>query len=91
MNLFVFFDVVVLDVIVCFVILLLLVCLVGLFLECVGIFDIGLEGKMLVVVLLLVLVFFVIGLVWIGLLVGIGGLFVLLLIYGLVLIIFCGN
>lgn len=81
----------IMDFIVCLLILFFLVCLVGLFFECVGIVDIGLEGKMLGVVFGVGVVVFVIGSVWIGFLVGIIVLVVLVLIYGFVLIIYCGN
>ncbi len=51
---------------------LLLVCLAGLFSERSGIFDIGLEGKLLAAAFLSAAVAFVSGSVWIGLLAGIG-------------------
>lgn len=72
-------------------ILLLLVCFVGFYFECVGIFDIGFEGKMLVVVMVVGVFVVFSGNVWVGLLVGVGVFLVMLVLYGLVLIIFCGN
>ncbi|MGA1614558.1 MAG: ABC transporter permease subunit, partial [Lutimaribacter sp.] len=51
---------------------LLLACLAGLFSERAGIFDIGLEGKMLMAAMLSAAVAYVSGSVWLGLLAGIG-------------------
>ena len=62
---------------------LLLVCLAGLFSERSGIFDIGLEGKLLAAAFVSAAVAFVTGSVWIGLLSGIGASVVLSLIHGL--------
>jgi ABC-type uncharacterized transport system permease subunit len=70
---------------------LLLACLAGLFSERAGIFDIGLEGKMLVAAFVSAGVAFVSGSVWIGLLAGIAAALVLSLIHGLASITFRGN
>ena len=70
---------------------LLLACLAGLFSERAGIFDIGLEGKMLVAAFVSAGVAFVSGSVWIGLLAGIAASLVLSLIHGLASITFRGN
>ncbi len=70
---------------------LLLACLAGLFSERAGIFDIGLEGKMLVAAFLSGAVAFVSGSVWIGLLAGIGGSLAMSGIHGLASITFRGN
>ena len=51
---------------------LLLACLAGLYSERAGIFDIGLEGKMLAAAFLSAAVAAVSGSVWLGLLAGIG-------------------
>ena len=51
---------------------LLFACLAGLFSERAGIFDIGLEGKMLIAAFLSASVAFVSGSVWVGMLAGIG-------------------
>lgn len=91
MNLLAFFDVAVLDATVRLAIPLLLACLAGLFSERAGIFDIGLEGKMLAAALLSAAASFATGSVWIGLLAGIGGSLVLSLIHGLASITFRGN
>ena len=70
---------------------LLLACLAGLFSERAGIFDIGLEGKMLAAAFLSAAVSFTSGSVWIGLLAGIGISVVLSAIHGLASITFRGN
>jgi simple sugar transport system permease protein len=70
---------------------LLLACLAGLFSERAGIFDIGLEGKMLVAAFLAAAAAAVSGSVWIGLLAGIGGSLILSAIHGLASITFRGN
>jgi ABC-type uncharacterized transport system permease subunit len=70
---------------------LLLACLAGLFSERAGIFDIGLEGKMLVAAFVSAGVAFVSGSVWIGLLAGIAASLVFSLIHGLASITFRGN
>lgn len=70
---------------------LLLACLAGLFSERAGIFDIGLEGKMLAAAFLSAAVSFASGNVWVGLLAGIGISVVLSIIHGLASITFRGN
>jgi general nucleoside transport system permease protein len=70
---------------------LLLACLAGLFSERAGIFDIGLEGKMLVAAFVSAGVAYVSGNVWVGLLAGIGASLVLSGIHGLASISFRGN
>ncbi len=70
---------------------LLLACLAGLFSERAGIFDIGLEGKMLAAAFLSAAVSFASGNVWVGLLAGIGISIVLSIIHGLASITFRGN
>jgi len=70
---------------------LLLACLAGLFSERAGIFDIGLEGKMLLSAFLAAAVAYTSGNVWIGLLAGIAGSLMLSGIHGLASITFRGN
>ena len=70
---------------------LLLACLAGLFSERAGIFDIGLEGKMLAAAFLSAAVAAVTGSVWLGLLAGIGASLVLSAVHGLASITFRGN
>ena len=70
---------------------LLLACLAGLFSERAGIFDIGLEGKMLVAAFFSAAVAALTGSVWLGLLAGIAGSLVLSAIHGLASITFRGN
>ena len=70
---------------------LLLACLAGLFSERAGIFDIGLEGKMLVSAFAAAAVAAVTGSVWLGLLVGIMGSLTLSAIHGVASITFRGN
>lgn len=70
---------------------LLLACLAGLYSERGGIFDIGLEGKMLAAAFVSAAVAYVSGSVWIGLLAGITASMVLSLIHGLASITFRGN
>lgn len=70
---------------------LLLACLAGLFSERAGIFDIGLEGKMLAAAFLSAAVSFASGNVWVGLLAGIGIAVVLSIIHGIASITFKGN
>lgn len=70
---------------------LLLACLAGLFSERAGIFDIGLEGKMLAAAFLSAAVSFASGNVWVGLLAGIGISVALSIIHGLASITFRGN
>ncbi len=70
---------------------LLLACLAGLFSERAGIFDIGLEGKMLIAAFFSAAVAFVSGSVWLGLLAGIGASMLLSGLHGLASITFRGN
>ncbi len=70
---------------------LLLACLAGLFSERAGIFDIGLEGKMLAAAFFSGAIAFVSGSVWLGLLAGIGASLALSLVHGLASITFRGN
>jgi general nucleoside transport system permease protein len=70
---------------------LLLACLAGLYSERSGIFDIGLEGKMLVGAFMAGAVAFVTGSAWLGLLASIGMSMVFGLIHGLASITFRGN
>jgi len=70
---------------------LLLACLAGLFSERAGIFDIGLEGKMLMAAFLSASVAYFTGSVWIGLLAGIAASVLLSVLHGLAPITFRGN
>ncbi|NJS39937.1 MAG: ABC transporter permease [Rhodobacteraceae bacterium] len=70
---------------------LLLACLAGLFSERSGIFDIGLEGKMLAAAMGSASVAFLTGSVWIGLLAGIGASLLFAAIHGIASITFRGN
>jgi simple sugar transport system permease protein len=70
---------------------LLLACLAGLFSERAGIFDIGLEGKMLVAAMFSAAIAFTSGSVWLGLLAGIAASMVLSGLHGLASITFRGN
>ena len=70
---------------------LLLACLAGLFSERAGIFDIGLEGKMLAAAFFSAAFASLTGSVWVGLLAGIGASMVLSLLHGLASITFRGN
>ncbi|MBC9247336.1 ABC transporter permease [Paracoccus sp. 11-3] len=70
---------------------LLLACLAGLYSERSGIFDIGLEGKMLMAAFTAASVAYVTGSAWLGLLAGIGGSLGLSLIHGVASITFMGN
>jgi simple sugar transport system permease protein len=70
---------------------LLLACLAGLFSERAGIFDIGLEGKMLAAAFLSAAIAYVSGSVWLGLLAGIGVSVALSVLHGLASITFRGN
>jgi simple sugar transport system permease protein len=70
---------------------LLLACLAGLFSERAGIFDIGLEGKMLMAAMLSAAVAYVSGSVWLGLLAGVGASMLLAALHGLASITFRGN
>ncbi|TCS66628.1 ABC transporter permease [Primorskyibacter sedentarius] len=70
---------------------LLLACLAGLFSERAGIFDIGLEGKMLAAAFFSAAVASLTGSVWMGLLAGMAASLVLSGIHGLASITFRGN
>lgn len=70
---------------------LLLACLAGLFSERAGIFDIGLEGKMLAAAFFSAAVAYASGSVWLGLLAGIAASLVLSILHGLASITFRGN
>ncbi len=70
---------------------LLLACLAGLFSERAGIFDIGLEGKMLAAAFFSAAVASITGDVWIGLLAGIAASLVLSALHGIASITFRGN
>jgi general nucleoside transport system permease protein len=70
---------------------LLLACLAGLYSERAGVFDIGLEGKMLMAAMSSAAVAALTGSVWIGLLAGIGGSMLFALVHGLASITFRGN
>lgn len=70
---------------------LLLACLAGLYSERAGIFDIGLEGKMLAAAFFSAALAAVTGNVWLGLLAGIAASMVLSALHGLASITFRGN
>lgn len=70
---------------------LLLACLAGLFSERAGIFDIGLEGKMLMAAFFSAAIAFVSGSAWLGLLAGIAASLALSALHGLASITFRGN
>ncbi len=70
---------------------LLLACLAGLFSERSGVFDIGLEGKMLVAAFMSAAVASVTGSAWLGLMAGIGASMVFAFIHGVASITFRGN
>jgi simple sugar transport system permease protein len=70
---------------------LLLACLAGLFSERAGIFDIGLEGKMLAAAFLSAAIASVTGQVYLGLLAGVGASLLLSAIHGVASITFRGN
>lgn len=70
---------------------LLLACLAGLYSERAGIFDIGLEGKMLMAAFFSAAVAFATGSVWLGLLAGIASSMALSGLHGLASITFRGN
>ncbi|MCE6951988.1 ABC transporter permease [Cereibacter sphaeroides] len=70
---------------------LLLACLAGLFSERAGIFDIGLEGKMLSAAFLSAAVAFVTGSVWLGVMAGVVAALLMSAIHGLASITFRGN
>ncbi|MDM7255542.1 MAG: ABC transporter permease [Paracoccus sp. (in: a-proteobacteria)] len=70
---------------------LLLACLAGLYSERAGVFDIGLEGKMLMAAFTAAAVAFATQNAWLGLLAGIGASVALSLLHGLASITFRGN
>lgn len=70
---------------------LLLACLAGLFSERAGIFDIGLEGKMLFAAFFSAAIAYVTGSAWLGLLAGIAGSMSLSALHGVASITFRGN
>lgn len=70
---------------------LLLACLAGLYSERAGIFDIGLEGKMLMAAMASASVAFFTGSAWLGALAGIGGALLFALVHGIASITFRGN
>lgn len=70
---------------------LLFACLAGLFSERAGIFDIGLEGKMLIAAFFSGAIAATSGSVWIGLLAGVGASMAMAFIHGLASITFRGN
>ena len=70
---------------------LLLACLAGLFSERSGIFDIGLEGKMLMAGMASGAAAYLTGSVWLGMLAGIGASILFSLIHGMASITFRGN
>lgn len=70
---------------------LLLACLAGLFSERAGIFDIGLEGKMLMAAMSSAAVAALTGSIWIGLSAGIAGSLLFAAVHGLASITFRGN
>ncbi len=70
---------------------LLLACLAGLFSERSGIFDIGLEGKMLMAAMCTGAVAAMTGQVWLGVLAGIFGSMLFAVVHGLASITFRGN
>ncbi len=70
---------------------LLLACLAGLFSERAGVFDIGLEGKMLIAAFFSAAVAALAGSAWVGLAAGVAAALVLAVIHGLASITFRGN
>ena len=70
---------------------LLFACLAGLFSERAGIFDIGLEGKMLMAAMCSGAVAFLTGSVWLGLFAGLAGSLVFAGLHGVASITFRGN
>ena len=70
---------------------LLLACLAGLYSERAGVFDIGLEGKMLMAAFSAATVAALTGNVWLGLAAGIAGSLALSLVHGVASITFRGN
>ncbi|MDQ2065925.1 ABC transporter permease [Xinfangfangia sp. CPCC 101601] len=70
---------------------LMLACIAGLYSERAGIFDIGLEGKMLAAAMCAGAVAALTGSAWLGLLAGVGGSLIFALIHGVTSITFRGN
>ena len=70
---------------------LLFACLAGLFSDRAGVFDIGLEGKMLVAAFAAAAASYATGSVWMGVLAGIGAALMFAAIHGLASITFRGN
>ncbi|SHI78966.1 ABC transporter permease [Wenxinia saemankumensis] len=70
---------------------LLLACLAGLYSERAGIFDIGLEGKMLAAAFFSAAVAYTSGNAWVGMMAGIGASLVLSAVHGIASITFRGN
>lgn len=70
---------------------LLFACLAGLISERAGVFDIGLEGKMLVAAFIAAAMAFVSGNVWLGMMAAIGASVLLSLVHGVASITFRGN
>jgi simple sugar transport system permease protein len=70
---------------------LLFACLAGLFSERAGVFDIGLEGKMLIAAFFSAAIAFTSGNVWIGMMAGILASLTLSLVHGVASITFRGN
>jgi simple sugar transport system permease protein len=70
---------------------LLLACLAGLYSERAGVFDIGLEGKILISAFFSASVAFTTGNVWLGLLAGVASSMVFALLHGVASITFRGN
>lgn len=91
MNFLALFDLSVLDSTVRLATPLLLACLAGLFSERAGIFDIGLEGKMLAAAFFSAAIAAITGSVWLGLAAGIGASMALSAVHGLASITFRGN
>ncbi|WP_223424724.1 ABC transporter permease [Tateyamaria pelophila] len=91
MNFLALFDLSVLDTTMRLATPLLLACLAGLFSERAGIFDIGLEGKMLAAAFFSAALAAITGSVWVGLAAGIGASLVLSAVHGLASITFRGN
>jgi len=72
-------------------VVLLLACLAGLFSERAGIFDIGLEGKMLIAAFFSAMVAYETGSAWIGVLAGCAASLVFSMIHGIASITYRGN
>ncbi len=70
---------------------LLLACIAGLYSERSGVFDIGLEGKMLVAAMCAGAVAFYSGSAWVGAMAGIGGALIFAAVHGITSITFRGN